>query len=279
MSALEALYALFRENEIPMSDRNGVLHDIISAALAEADAEPYCQDDRGAVYTHPPRRESATGPTQPLEKDERGVLRFKPNRIVQHLLDTHPTCDMNMLARLDFSDEDRRQFAQLIGYSLSGYGELSYVDEDLHPPRRKPDGTFVDQIAEAKVGLKDWPQWAAGAAQISAVNGAQPRRSPCTCHDTSRGPGRPCTVKAGGTLGELWQCVEEPRRESAESAELSDEDLIDLWTYDDVPMTVIRDYARAVLRAAGGTAPKERPLSVAEILKVQDDIRAAWGKE
>lgn len=37
---------------------------------------------------------------------------------------------MNSMAYRDYSPEDRRQFAQLIGYSLSGYGELrSYVDD------------------------------------------------------------------------------------------------------------------------------------------------------
>jgi len=28
---------------------------------------------------------------------------------------------------MDFSDEDRMQFAQLIGYSVCGYRDLSYV--------------------------------------------------------------------------------------------------------------------------------------------------------
>jgi len=34
---------------------------------------------------------------------------------------------MNHLAMLDFSDEDRMQFAQLIGYPVCGYRDLSYV--------------------------------------------------------------------------------------------------------------------------------------------------------
>lgn len=73
---------------------------------------------------------STKNPIQPLELDEHGVLRFKANKIVQHLLDTHPTCGMNELHRMDFSDDDRQQFAQLIGYSLDGYGSLhSYVDD------------------------------------------------------------------------------------------------------------------------------------------------------
>ena len=45
-------------------------------------------------------------PIQPLMKDATGVVRFKGNAIVQHLLDTHPTCDMNRLARMDFTDSD-----------------------------------------------------------------------------------------------------------------------------------------------------------------------------
>lgn len=35
-------------------------------------------------------------------------------------------CDLNQLAILPFDKEDRQQFAQLIGYSVEGYGELSY---------------------------------------------------------------------------------------------------------------------------------------------------------
>jgi hypothetical protein len=71
-------------------------------------------------------------PIQPLYKTESGTMRFKGNAIVQHLLDTHQTSDMNKLACLYFTDEDRQQFAQLIGYSLSGYGELSYVSDDAY---------------------------------------------------------------------------------------------------------------------------------------------------
>ena len=72
-------------------------------------------------------------PIQPLTSDAHGVLRFKANAIVQHLIDSHPTCDMNVLARMDFTAEDRQQFAQLIGYSLSGYSDLrSYVDDEAY---------------------------------------------------------------------------------------------------------------------------------------------------
>jgi hypothetical protein len=71
-------------------------------------------------------------PIQPLLKDDQGTPRFKANAIVQHLLDTHPTCNLNALACIEFSNDDRQQFAQLIGYSLSGYGSLSFVDDEAY---------------------------------------------------------------------------------------------------------------------------------------------------
>jgi hypothetical protein len=57
---------------------------------------------------------------------EGGVARFQRNKIVEFLLDSGPF-DMNGIARLEFDREDRAQFAQLIGYSVSGYGDLSYA--------------------------------------------------------------------------------------------------------------------------------------------------------
>ena len=65
-------------------------------------------------------------PIQPLEDRGDGALRFKPNKIVVYLLD-NGGIDLIALAELDFPDEDWEQFAQLIGYSLRGYRELSYV--------------------------------------------------------------------------------------------------------------------------------------------------------
>ena len=73
-------------------------------------------------------------PIQPLEEDGEGVLRFKQNSIVQYLLNHGKGhgCGLNEIACMEFSDEDRQQFAQLIGYTLSGYSELSYVDDDAY---------------------------------------------------------------------------------------------------------------------------------------------------
>lgn len=71
-------------------------------------------------------------PMQPLVKDDHGVARFKANKIVNHLLDyaSERGCGMTELAKLQFPDEDYMQFAQLIGYSVSGYSDLSYVSDD-----------------------------------------------------------------------------------------------------------------------------------------------------
>ena len=70
-------------------------------------------------------------PIQPLVKDERGIVRFKKNNIVCYLLD-NGGLDLNQIAMLDFSQEDHEQFAQLIGYSLGGFGELSYVSDETY---------------------------------------------------------------------------------------------------------------------------------------------------
>ena len=68
-------------------------------------------------------------PVQPVVVDENGVERFKGNKIVLFLL-RNGGYDMNDLGRMEFSNEDREQFAQLIGYSVSGFGDLSYVSDE-----------------------------------------------------------------------------------------------------------------------------------------------------
>lgn len=60
-----------------------------------------------------------------------GVLRFRENKIVSDLLDfaTPLGFDMNHIAIKEYSQTDREQFYQLIGYSLCGFHELSYVSD------------------------------------------------------------------------------------------------------------------------------------------------------
>ncbi|CAN7373954.1 hypothetical protein LJR231_002240 [Phyllobacterium sp. LjRoot231] len=54
------------------------------------------------------------------------VIRFKENKIVRHLVD-NGSIDLNAIAVMDFPREDHEQLAQLIGYSVSGFGDLSYA--------------------------------------------------------------------------------------------------------------------------------------------------------
>lgn len=81
--------------------------------------------------------EKMKNPIQPLAKDATGVLRFKENALVRALLDHGRATGfgLNELARKFRTSEhadDWQQLAQLIGYSLSGYGELSYVSDDAY---------------------------------------------------------------------------------------------------------------------------------------------------
>ncbi len=70
-------------------------------------------------------------PMQAIVQNDGDRRRFVQNDIVRFLLDEGPH-DMHSLAGLTFSDEDREQFAQLIGYSISGFGELSYVSDEAY---------------------------------------------------------------------------------------------------------------------------------------------------
>lgn len=84
-------------------------------------------------------------PMQSVHFDAQGTARFIKNDIVAYLLDKGPF-DMNHLAMQGFPREDAEQFAQLIGYSVDGFAELSYVSKkaiqladtmvDLLPKRR-----------------------------------------------------------------------------------------------------------------------------------------------
>jgi hypothetical protein len=61
--------------------------------------------------------------------DERGAhVRFKANTIVSWLVE-QDHIDLNRCAMLEFEREDHEQLAQLIGYSVSGYADLSYVTD------------------------------------------------------------------------------------------------------------------------------------------------------
>lgn len=82
-------------------------------------------------------------PMQPIVIAKDGAVRFKENRIVSAVLEhaSKAGYSLNEIACGDFTDEEHMQFAQLIGYSVSGYGNLSYASEQ--------SVTKADEIAEA----------------------------------------------------------------------------------------------------------------------------------
>ncbi len=80
-------------------------------------------------------------PDQYLTQDTEGVVRFTENKIVRFLLD-NGGYDLNYIVgevcKGEFDKEDYVQFNQLIGYSLSGWGDIDQVtDEDYEQASEK----------------------------------------------------------------------------------------------------------------------------------------------
>ena len=100
-------------------------------------------------------------PIQPIKDG-----RFVPNRIVEKLLEVAPI-DLNDIAVMDFTDQERIQFAQLIGYSVDGFGSLSYVDDESYEAAERINcelGVTEEQarnvvlrrqLGEARKGVRD----------------------------------------------------------------------------------------------------------------------------
>lgn len=94
-------------------------------------------------------------PIQPLYIDEDGTLRFKRNEIVDFILE-NGGIDLNQIAGMKFSQDDREQFAQLIGYSHSGYGDLSYVsDETWYAAQKQYEDETVISLSARVIYLEE----------------------------------------------------------------------------------------------------------------------------
>lgn len=68
-------------------------------------------------------------PQQPVHFDDNGVIRFEANPIIEKFMlnklnDVAIWCQQN-----NIDAKYQEQLAQLIGYSVSGYGSLSYVTD------------------------------------------------------------------------------------------------------------------------------------------------------
>lgn len=67
-------------------------------------------------------------PMQPIVLVD-GIARFKDNRLVRFLIDQYGLNQLHMRCS-DATQDDWNQLAQLIGYSVSGFGDLSYADHE-----------------------------------------------------------------------------------------------------------------------------------------------------
>lgn len=91
-------------------------------------------------------------PMQPIYTDEHGTVRFKMNAIVRDLLDhsSQHGFDLNTIACREYTREDRVQLAQLIGYSIGGFSDLSYVrDEEFEAASLLAEGGAVKDERDA----------------------------------------------------------------------------------------------------------------------------------
>jgi hypothetical protein len=91
---------------------------------------------------------------QPIQFDARGVVRFRANAIVRWMLDMGgmgAKFDLNAIAVGNFSREDAMQLAQLLGYSVSGYGDLPYASKKSV---RTADDIAAGLVMRRKAGRK-----------------------------------------------------------------------------------------------------------------------------
>lgn len=87
-------------------------------------------------------------PMQPLVRDEHGVIRFRENRLVSLLLDysARHGLGLNALATIPgITAAEHMQLAQLIGYSVSGFGDLSYADPEVVATADELAGQLLDR--------------------------------------------------------------------------------------------------------------------------------------
>ena len=73
---------------------------------------------------------TAAQPLQPYQMDAHGVKRYRSNEIVRNLVDSGKA-SLNHLAAIDWNLADKRQFWQQLGYSESGFGDLSFSPEGM----------------------------------------------------------------------------------------------------------------------------------------------------
>lgn len=106
------------------------------------------------------------------------VLRFKANPLVRHLLD-NGGITMNDLAFVECTDSERSHFAQLIGYSVAGWGTLSYVtDADWDRVHAEPAAALARVEGPVALDPTDEARAAALGAALKVLDGEPPASTP-----------------------------------------------------------------------------------------------------
>lgn len=78
--------------------------------------------------------------------DDQGNIRFKANAIVAWLFDTQ-RINLNEIVMHKWPIEDQEEFWQMLGYSVSGYGDLSFA--------RPETVAAADEIAQQMLESKE----------------------------------------------------------------------------------------------------------------------------
>ncbi len=91
-------------------------------------------------------------PNQPIVLAEDGCIRFQKNEIVRKLLDfaTARGYSLNEIAQEFYNSDDYVQLMQLIGYSVSGFGDLSCAPKKLVRKADKIEEKMCREIEKEK---------------------------------------------------------------------------------------------------------------------------------
>lgn len=86
---------------------------------------------------------------QPIVLNEKGVPQFQPNEAINRLFDAHAVYAATLLEAEDFSEDDRQQFAQLIGYTVQAYCKLPFASAEVAAEAQRKGALLVRAAAEA----------------------------------------------------------------------------------------------------------------------------------
>jgi len=90
-------------------------------------------------------------PMQEIKFDDHGVIRFRENKIVRFLLDQYKPGLNGICARFgQDKNPDYEQLMMLIGYSVSGFGDLSNVERrTINAADKKAKKLFESKLKES----------------------------------------------------------------------------------------------------------------------------------